>query len=79
MKYIIQILSLILISNILLAQSSHESVEIDDMKWGSDYDLHISMSNDSNYIYNIKALYHYDTENYNVEQFYEIAETFSAR
>lgn len=39
-------------------------MEIKKMDWKNDYDLHIELGNDSNYVYNVKALFHYNAESY---------------
>lgn len=53
------LLSLIFIA---LAISSYgqqkNNIEISEMKWGADFNIHIKFSNDSTSIYDVKALYH---------------------
>lgn len=50
-RYIIPIF--LLICNVSFAQQS-----ISEMKWGKDYKLHVKMYNDTNYVLDIKGLYH---------------------
>ncbi len=38
--------------------SAQNAVEISDMKWGTDFNIHITFSNDSTTIQDVKALYH---------------------
>ena len=46
---------------ILFAQNDLQNQPITDMKWGLDYNIHIKLSNDSNYIFDVSALYHSKT------------------
>ncbi|MBE9469019.1 MAG: hypothetical protein IMY72_11970 [Bacteroidetes bacterium] len=46
---------------ILFAQNELTTQPITDMKWGLDYNIHIKLSNDSNYIFDVSALYHSKT------------------
>lgn len=43
---------------ITLLTIAQESIKISDMKWGSDFNIHITFSNDSTLIQDIKGLYH---------------------
>jgi hypothetical protein len=45
----------VLISSSLSAQNK---IEISDMRWGADFNIHLSFSNDSTSILDVKALYH---------------------
>lgn len=56
------LLVFIFLTKILFSQDPNLSIK--KMDWKNDYDLHIELGNDSNYVYNIKALYHYNSENY---------------
>ncbi len=53
MKKLILPFILLFTSGCLYAQKS-----ISDMKWGLDFKLHIKLSNDSNYVMDVKGLYH---------------------
>lgn len=44
------------------AQSTN-SIEIADMKWGADFNIHIKFSNDSTSIYDVQALHHSLSQN----------------
>jgi hypothetical protein len=54
MRYYL-ILSFSLLTIITHAQNRYE---ISDMKWGADFNIHITFSNDSTSIHDVKALYH---------------------
>ncbi len=43
---------------ITFAQNELKTQPITDMKWGGDYNIHIKLSNDSNYVLDVSALYH---------------------
>ena len=49
------IIVLFAVSGSLLAQNR---IEISDMKWGADFNIHVTFSNDSTSILDVKALYH---------------------
>lgn len=55
------VFSLLFISR-LVAQDDDQDIR--EMNWKNDFDLHIELGNDSNYVYNVKALYHYNSEGY---------------
>lgn len=64
MKYLILIIVLFfLFIETLYCQSTDTPIK--EMTWGEDSDLQIEMENDTNYVYNIKALYHYNSGNFN--------------
>ena len=56
-KLILLFIGLVYIQ-ILFAQNDLQPQPISDMKWGLDYNIHIKLSNDSNYIFDVSALYH---------------------
>lgn len=43
---------------IIFAQDVSRAQPISDMKWGGNYNIYIKLSNDSNYILDVSALYH---------------------
>lgn len=51
------------LSTLTSALFSQTKIEISDMKWGADFNIHVTFSNDSTTIHDIKALYHSDNEN----------------
>jgi hypothetical protein len=65
MRYIILLSAILSITVNIKAQ---DKVEITDMKWGTDYKIHITFSNDSSTIHDVKALYHSQDENGNEDQ-----------
>lgn len=56
-------LAFTLLSQFALFAQQSGSLEISEMKWGADFNIHIKFSNDSSSIYDVKALYHSSSEN----------------
>ncbi|MCK4662810.1 MAG: hypothetical protein KAT68_08095 [Bacteroidales bacterium] len=59
---------IIICINYSKAQKSDNEIIIEEMKWGVDYNIHIKLSNDSNYIFDIKALHHSGFSFSNIEK-----------
>ncbi len=59
-KLLLLFVSLIYVQ-ITFAQNELQTQPITDMKWGVDYNIHVKLSNDSNYIFDVNALYHSKT------------------
>ncbi len=55
-KRITIILGLLLTPIVLMAQPKMPSIS--EMRWGRDYNLHIKLSNDTNYVMDVRALHH---------------------
>ncbi len=45
--------------------SAFSQVEIEEMRWGADFNIHITFSNDSTSIMDVKGLHHSSVSNYN--------------
>lgn len=65
-SHLIVLLIFITISFQTVGQESDQTIT--NMNWKNDYDLHIQLGNDSNYVYNVKALYHYNSEEYSTKE-----------
>ncbi|RLD56789.1 MAG: hypothetical protein DRJ01_14755 [Bacteroidetes bacterium] len=61
LKKLILLFAGLIYMQILFAQNELHPQPISDMKWGVDYNIHIKLSNDSNYIFDVSALYHSKT------------------
>jgi hypothetical protein len=48
---------LVLTCSVVIAQNAGQP-KISEMKWGLDYNLHIKLSNDTNYVMDVRGLYH---------------------
>lgn len=57
-KRIIGIYVLLLCSMVSMGQQKMPSIS--ELKWGRDYNLHVKLSNDTNYVMDVRALYHAD-------------------
>ena len=55
-KYIFRVLFIIIVLTTNLY--SQEKIEISNMRWGADFNIHLTFSNDSTSILDVKALYH---------------------
>ncbi len=64
MKYITLLAAILIITNV----TAQNKVEITEMQWGTDYKIHITFSNDSSTIHDVKALYHSQDEGENSNQ-----------
>jgi hypothetical protein len=65
MKFLFLLIFILIVSNLY---SQETNSDIKKMNWKNDYDLHIELGNDSNYVYNVKALYHYNSESYSKQE-----------
>lgn len=50
--------ALILLSSILSNAQNAGQPRVSEMKWGLDYNLHVKLSNDTNYVVDVRGLYH---------------------
>lgn len=57
------IISIILSLSFNSFSQSNHYIEIADMKWGADFNIHIKFSNDSTSIYDVQALHHSSSKN----------------
>ncbi len=56
------VLLLVFLLSSMLTKAQNQ-LEISEMKWGADFNIHIKFSNDSSSIYDVQALYHSSSEN----------------
>jgi len=50
--------ALILLSSIISNAQNAGQPRVSEMKWGLDYNLHVKLSNDTNYVVDVRGLYH---------------------
>lgn len=62
-SWFIGTLALLLFASVSVAQTSKPSIS--EMRWGRDFKLHVKLSNDTNYVMDVRALHH--AEEFNAE------------
>ncbi len=62
-KYLLTLVSLLFC--VLFLKSQQNSIS--QMQWGADFKIHITFSNDSTSIYDVKGLYHSESNGYNAD------------
>jgi len=50
--------TLILLTSIITSAQNAGQPRVSEMKWGLDYNLHVKLSNDTNYVVDVRGLYH---------------------